>query len=59
MRYLGTGFSLTIGGLRLRIRIDLDEVDDGEERRPLAGTPPGYDNPSEHRFPHHVRSQRA
>ena len=28
MRYLGTHFSLTIGGLRLRVRIDLDDADD-------------------------------
>jgi hypothetical protein len=59
MRYLGTGFSLTIGGLRLRIRVDLDEVDDGEERRPAAGTPSDHDHGTEHRFPHHVRSRRA
>jgi hypothetical protein len=25
MRYFGTSFSLTLAGLRLRIRIDLDE----------------------------------
>jgi hypothetical protein len=25
MRYFGTVFSLTLGGIRLRIRIDLDE----------------------------------
>ena len=37
MRYLGTNFSLTLGGLRIRVRIDLDDGEELEERRPAAG----------------------
>ena len=58
MRYLGTHFSITLGGVRLRVRIDLDEVEETEERRPAAGTPQ-HGSEGDRRFPHHVRSRGA
>lgn len=54
MRYLGTSFNVTICGLRLRVRVDLDDVDDAApaERkrrvRLVAGAPP-----------HHARVMRG
>ena len=60
MRFLGTNLSLTIGGMRLRVRIDLDDGEDDEK---------GDDGRSEgtaqhvdvHRrvVPHHLRSRGA
>ena len=58
MRYLGTAFSLTLGGVRLRIRIDLDEVEEGEEQRTVAGTSQHEHDPNR-RTPHHVRARGA
>ena len=59
MRYLGTHFSLTIGGMRLRVRIDLDDAEDekGDGGR-NEGTAQHVD--VRHRVvPHHIRSRGA
>jgi hypothetical protein len=57
MRYLGTHFSLTIGGMRLRVRIDLDDADD--EKGETAPNPANRENgtSSDRRVPHHLRSR--
>ena len=59
MRYLGSNFSLAIAGLRLRIRIDLDDVDVEPQDVPRdEGTPEHVD--VKHKVvPHHLRSRRA
>jgi hypothetical protein len=43
MEWLGTGFVLTVGGVRLRVRIALEDTPDPPRRRADA------------RVPHHVR----
>lgn len=66
MRYLGTGFSLTLGGMRLRLSLDLDDAPDGddllpagrEDERTVAGTSQHGPHP-EHRSAHHLRSRRT
>ena len=59
MRYLGTHFSLTLAGMRLRVRIDLDDADlEPQDVPPPEGTPEHVDvhvRP----VPHHIRSRRA
>lgn len=59
MRYLGSNFSLTIAGMRLRIRIDLDDVDvESQDVRRDEGTPEHVDVKRKV-VPHHLRSPRA
>jgi len=59
MRYLGSNISLTIAGLRLRIRIDLDDVDiEPQDVRRDEGTPEHVDARRKV-VPHHLRSRRA
>jgi len=59
MRYLGTHFSLTIGGLRLRVRIDLDDIEpEPQDVRHDEGTPEHADI-RRRVVPHHLRSRRA
>ena len=59
MRYFGTHFSLTLGGMRLRVRIDLDEPrDEFEDAQREEGRRPNGD--VQHRIiPHHLRSPRT
>lgn len=59
MRYFGTRFSLTLGGLRLRVNIDLDEPrDESEDAAREEGSRPHGDD--ERRIiPHHLRSRRT
>ena len=59
MRYLGSNFSLTIAGLRLRVRIDLDDVDvESQDVRRDEGTREHVDVKRKV-VPHHLRSPRA
>ena len=63
MRYLGTGFSLTLGGMRLRLSLDLDDAPDGddlcaagrEDERIVAGTSQ-HGTHRDQRPAHHLRS---
>ena len=65
MRYLGTGFSITIGGMRLRLQIDLDDAPDHEpDGHDARGEPHTAAGSFEHDFggerpPHHLRPRRA
>jgi hypothetical protein len=58
MRYLGSNFSLTIAGMRLRIRIDLDDVPESQDVRRDEGTPEHVDV-KRRVVPHHLRTPRA
>jgi len=59
MRYLGSNFSLTIAGMRLRIRIDLDDAEmEPQDVRRDEGTPEHVDVKRKV-VPHHLRSRRA
>ena len=66
MRYLGTGFSLTLGGMRLRLSLDLDDAPDGddllqagrEDERTVAGTSQ-HGQHTDQRSAHHLRSRRT
>ena len=65
MRYLGTGFTITLGGLRFRVRVDLDEMPEESEYRTMSEDAPAAAGRCEHdlgttgRPPHHLRSRRA
>jgi len=57
MRYFGTNFSLTLVGLRFRVRIELDDVDDAPQDAPRdEGTRPHGDVRNRN-IPHHLRSR--
>lgn len=64
MRYLGTGFTLTLGGMRLRLSLDLDDAPDHddlssfgrEDESNLAGTSQHGTRLREQRPAHHLRS---
>jgi len=59
MRYLGSNFSLTLAGLRLRVRIDLDDVEmEPQDVRRDEGTPEHVDAKRKV-IPHHLRSRRT
>lgn len=58
MQFFGTHFSLTLAGLRLRVRIELDEVEaEPEDVRRDEGTRPHAD--VQQRIPHHLRTRRT
>ena len=60
MRYLGTHFSLTIGGMRLRVRIDLDDAEEDEKGDGARSEGTAQHVDVRHRaVPHHLRSRRA
>lgn len=59
MRYLGSNFSLTLAGMRLRIRIDLDDAElESQDVRRDEGTPEHVDV-KQRVVPHHLRTPRA
>ena len=60
MKYLGTGFSLIVGGVRLRMRIELEDAPDTEPVREDAASVVGTPQHGHHRQPpHHVRPRRT
>jgi hypothetical protein len=59
MRYFGTHFNLTLAGLRLRVRVDLDDArDEPEDVRCDEGSRPNGDVRYAN-IPHHLRSWRT
>jgi hypothetical protein len=50
MEWLGTGFSITIGGLRLRVRIALEDAPEPARWAPPPANPPSW-SPSTHASP--------